>query len=395
MAELSRDDVIEHVRDRVSLEHADLSALDLRGIDFRRVNLSGANLSNCRLSGSQFVETNMSRAKLYEADLSGSNLGGANLNGAVLQKANLSESNLANAKMEKASFRQADLTNADLTNSDLAGADFHFAKCARTDFRRAVLAGANFTRTFLQGAMFRGADVREAVFEGAIGVDPAVLKGDTGPSIELQTPAKSSLLDMALGVKGAKGRVDYGVARNKEQPVEAPAPKTAKRSKYHPPLRSLQAVIFTTGGWIRGVFHVPVMHGFLEHINLSGEMLKLTNVLLPYLSLELQFFGLRRNKALLVVPNCDVALLKLPEPTADYHVHRVSFLIEGGTVTGSLAIEEDIRVSDYLANHDQFLVLRNCRFGAHDAPVEEESHFPVLLVNCRTVIGASDTRLRN
>jgi hypothetical protein len=136
------------------------------------------------------------------------------------------------------------------------------------------------------------------------------------------------------------------------------------------------------------------MHGFLEHLNLSGEMLKLTKVLLPYLNLELQFFGLRRNKALLVMPDCDQALLHLPEPTADYHVHRVSFLVEGGTVTGSLAIEEDIRVSDYLANHDQFLVLRNCRFGAHDAPVEEESHFPVLLVNCMAVIGASDERLR-
>jgi hypothetical protein len=137
------------------------------------------------------------------------------------------------------------------------------------------------------------------------------------------------------------------------------------------------------------------MHGFLEHLNLSGEMLKLTNVVLPYLSLELRFFGLRRSKALLVMPDCDISLLQLPEPTGQYHVHRVSFLLEGGTVTGSLSIEEDIRVSDYLGNHENFVVLRNCRFGAHDAPVEEESHFPLLLVNASMVVGASDERLRD
>lgn len=392
MADLSRDDVIEHVRNKVSLEHADLSGLDLRGIDFRRVNLSGADLSSCRLSGSVFSETNLTRAKLYEADLSGTNLAGADLSRANLQKANLSEANLANVKLVHASLRQADLSQADLTNSDLAHADFHFAKCARTDFRRAVLVEANFSKAFLQGALFRGANVKGASFEGALGADPAVVKGDTGSDIELASPPpKISFSSLAIGVSGARGPVDYGAGR----PLEAaPAKGGKKSSKYHPPLRSVPAVIFTTGGWIRGVFHVPVMHGFLEHLNLSGEMLKLTNVLLPYLSLELQFFGLRRNKALLVMPNCDTASLKLPEPTADYHVHRVSFLVEGGTVTGSLAIEEDIRVSDYLSNHDQFLVLRNCRFGAHDAPVEEESHFPVLLVNCMTVIGASDERLR-
>lgn len=392
MAELSRDDVIEHVRNKVSLEHADLTNLDLRGIDFRRVNLSGADLSGCRLSGSQFVETNMARVKLNEADLSGSNLMGADLSHAVLQRANLTEANLANAKLMQASLRQADLSQADLTHSDLARADFHFAKCARTDFRRAVLSDANFTKAFLQGALFRGANVKGAIFEGALGTDPAVLKGDTGAGIELDVTPKASYQSMSLGLQGAKGPVSY----NELRPLEAAPAKGRgpKKSKYHPPLRSVPAVIFTTGGWIRGIFHVPVMHGFLEHLNLSGEMLKLTNVLLPYLSLELQFFGLRRNKALLVVPNCDPAILNLPEPTADYHVHRVSFLVEGGTVTGSIAIEEDIRVSDYLSNHDQFLVIRNCRFGAHDAPVEEESHFPVLLVNCMTVIGASDERLR-
>jgi len=389
MAELTRDEVIEHVKNKVSLEFANLSGLDLRGIDFRKTNLSGADMTSCRLQGSHFLDTNLTRAILYEADLSGTNLSGSDLSHANLQKAILVEANMTNAKMVEASLRQADLSQADFTQSDLAKADLHFAKCSGTDFRRAVLADANFGRAFLRGAMFRGANIMGATFEGALGIDPAVLKGDIGGGIELDEPGSGSTL---LGMLKVTTTVDYNAPR----PIgESGKGAPARKTKYHPPLRGIPSVIYTTGGWIRGTFHVPTMHGFLEYLNLSGDMLKLTGVILPYLEMELRFFALRRGKALLVMPDCDLALLQLPEPTAQYHVHRVSFLLEGGTVTGSLAIEEDIRVSDYLANHDGFLVLRNCRFGAHDAPVEEESHFPMLLVNSATVVGASDERLRD
>jgi len=391
MAEMTRDEVLEHVRNKVSLEFANLAGLDLQGVDFRKVNLSSADMTGCRLMGSVFLETNLKRTVLYEADLTTCNLSGADLSNANLQKATLVEANMANAKLVEASLRQVDLSQADCTYSDFTRADLHFAKCSGTDFRRSVLAGANLEKSFLRGAMFRGANIQGAVFLGALGADPALLRGEAGADIELDEPVRpKAAVGFALGVAGEQA-VDYSAPRKLEV---QPAPGQ-KKTKYHPPLRAVPSVIFTTGGWIRGVFHVPTMHGFLEHLNLSGDMLKLTNVNLPYLRMELRFFALRSNKALLVIPNCDLNLLQLPEPTAEFHVHRVSFLLEGGTVTGSLAIEEDIRVSDYLSNHSQFLVLRNCRFGAHDAPVEEESHFPLLVVNCATVVGASDERLRD
>lgn len=385
MADLTREDVIEHVRDRISLEYADLTGLDLRGIDFRKVNFYEADLRECKLSGSPLVEAHLVQAKLDEADLSGCNVSYANLSKARLHKANLSGANFANARLVEADLQSADLSQSDFTNADMGKASLIHAKCAGTDFRNAVLAGANLQDAYLRGALLRGANLEGAHLANVLGLDPATLHGPAEPEIELVDP-RQKLKGLALGVKG-EGPVDYNAMR----PLEAT--KAPRKTKYHPPLRRIPAVIFTTGGWIRGVFHVPVMHGFLEHLNLVGEMLKLTHVNLPYLKMELRFFGLKRNKALLVLPDCDPKLLHLPEPTADYHVHRVSFLLEGGTVTGSLAIEEDIRVSDYLANHNAFLVLRNCRFGAHDAPPEEESHFPFLLVNCGAVVGASDERI--
>lgn len=391
MADLKREDVIEHVRDGVSLEYADLSGLDLRGIDFRKVNFLGADLTECRLSGSSLVEAHLVQAKLGDADLSGCNASYANCTRADLHKANLSQTNFANAKAAGADLHSADLTQADFTNADLGKANMHHARCSGTDFRNAVLSEVNLEGAYLRGALFRGANLVGAQLNGAVGLDPSIAQGRAGKEIELEPPKEGKFQGIALGIRPDKPPVAYNALRPLEAaPSEGSAPR---KSKYHPPLRRIPAVIFTTGGWIRGVFHVPVMHGFLEHINLTGEMLKLTNVNLPYLKMELRFFGLKRNKALLVLPDCDAKLLHLPDPTADYHVHRVSFLLEGGTVTGSLAIEEDIRVSDYLANHNAFLVLRNCRFGAHGAPTEEESHFPLLLVNCGAVVGASDERM--
>lgn len=401
MAEFTRDDVIEKVRNHISLEFADLRGLDLRGIDFRKANLSGAEMSECRLSGARLGQANLQKAKLFEADLSTVDLSGANLAGANLQKAILVGANLSHAVMPGASLRFADLSGATLAHADLSGADLVRAKCRETDLREAVLAEADLGSAFLRGALMRGANFNGANIEGAVGLDPSLTVSSTGtPMLELsQRGGARRPGPVTLGYRG--GGSDSGLAQEGAPALsETPgglrrsrAAKGPKPTKYHAELRRVPSVIFTPNGWIRGVFHVPAMHGFLEHLNLAGEFLKLTEVTLPDLKLDLAFFGLRRSKALIVLPDCDPKVLALPHITADYTVHRVTFLMEGGTVTGSLAIEEDIRLSDYLTNHDHYVLLKNCRFGAYDSGPEEESRFPFLLVNTAGVIGGSDEKL--
>ena len=393
MAEFTRDDVIEKVRNHISLEFADLRGLDLRGIDFRRANLRGAELSDTKLSGSRLSSANLQKAKLTESDLSTADLSGADLSGANLQKAIMVGCNLSHALLMKATLRFADLSGANMMHADLTGADLMRAKCRETDLREAVLAEANLSSAFFRGALLRGVNLQDAVLDGAIGLDPSMMTPSAGIKIELApTPRRPGPADLGYGSSAAISPVQK----------EAQAPGGLKRgrmvkgdrpSKYHSELRRIPSVIFTPNGWIRGIFHVPVMHGFLEHLNLSGEFLKVTDVTLPDLKLDLKFFGLRRGKASIVLPDCDPKILALPQITADYTVHRVSFLLDGGTVTGSLAIEEDIRLSDYLTNHDHFVVLKNCRFGAYDTAPEEENRFPFLLVNLACVIGASDEKL--
>lgn len=393
MAEFTRDDVVEKVRNHISLEFADLRGLDLRGIDFRKANLSGAEMSETRLNGARLGSANLQKTKLFEADLTTVDLSGANLAGANLQKAILVGANLSHAILQGASLRFADLSGATLAHADLSGADLVRTKCREVDLREAILADADLGNGFFRGALLRGANFTGANIEGAVGLDPALTNASMGvPMLELtqrggaRRPGPATL---GYGAGSGSGTVsDTPGALRQTRVAKGPKP-----SKYHAELRRVPSVIFTPNGWIRGVFHVPVMHGFLEHLNLAGDFFKLTDVTLPDLKLDLKFFGLRRSKALIVLPDCDPRILALPQITADYTVHRVSFLMEGGTVTGSLAIEEDIRLSDYLTNHDHFVVLKNCRFGAYDTNPDEESRFPFLLVNTAGVIGGSDEKL--
>jgi len=396
MAEFTRDDVIEKVRNHISLEFADLRGLDLRGIDFRKANLSGAEMSETRLNGARLGSANLQKTKLFEADLTTVDLSGANLAGANLQKAILVGANLSHAAMQGATLRFADLSGASLAHADLSGADLVRSKCRETDMREAILTDADLGSAFFRGALLRGANFTGANIEGAVGLDPALTNASMGmPMLDLTQRGARRPGPTTLGYSGGAGSQDgsataMGTPGSLKQTRVAKGPKP---SKYHAELRRVPSVIFTPNGWIRGVFHVPVMHGFLEHLNLVGDFFKLTDVTLPDLKLELKFFGLRRSKALIVLPDCDPKILALPQITADYTVHRVSFLMEGGTVTGSLAIEEDIRLSDYLTNHDHFVVLKNCRFGAYDTGPDEESRFPFLLVNTAGVIGGSDEKL--
>ncbi|MBS1785014.1 MAG: pentapeptide repeat-containing protein [Acidobacteria bacterium] len=399
MAEFTRDDVIEKVRSHISLEFADLRGLDLRGIDFRKANLSGAEMTDTRLNGSRLGSANLQKTKLFEADMTTVDLSGANLAGANLQKAILVGANLSHALLQGATLRFADLSGATLAHADMTGADLVRAKCRESDFREAILTDADLSSAFFRGALLRGANLVGANIEGAVGLDPTLTNATMGmPMLDLTQRGGRRPGPATLGYGAGTGPESAGTMSGTTSGtpggiVKSRVAKMPKPSKYHAELRRVPSVIFTPNGWIRGVFHVPVMHGFLEHLNLAGDFFKLTDVTLPDLKLDLKFFGLRRSKALIVLPDCDPKILALPQITADYTVHRVSFLMEGGTVTGSLAIEEDIRLSDYLTNHDHFVVLKNCRFGAYDTNPDEDSRFPFLLVNTAGVIGGSDEKL--
>lgn len=161
-------------------------------------------------------------------------------------------------------------------------------------------------------------------------------------------------------------------------------------SQYRPPLREIPSVIFTTSGWIRGTYHVPQLHGFLDFIGKSGDFLKITDVTLPHLKKHLRYFGIRRNAVLMIIPDCPEEMLHLPRPIGKIRNLGISFLLESGTITGTLALEGEIRTSDFLAKETRWIVLRDCTLGTGGAGAGSESRFPLLFLNAAGVIGASE-----
>ena len=176
-------------------------------------------------------------------------------------------------------------------------------------------------------------------------------------------------------------------------PADSP-PSGTPLQDVPPALGHSPALVFTSSGWIRGQFHVPVMHGFLGFLNRMGELLKLTDVTLPHLKREVAFFGLRRDSAIMIIPDCDEDLLSLPTITGNAETHQTSFLMASGSVSGDMTIEADIRVSDYL-NQGKWVVLRNCQVGSHGGPGgrRQVATFPLLVLTTPRVIGTSDESL--
>jgi hypothetical protein len=292
------------------------------------------------------------------------------------------------------------LSRAICAEADLRGADLTRAKLSVVDFRKANLGRANLTGAMMRGALLRGADLREAITEGTMGLEQEI-----SPSQTIEAPLPG-LKEAQRVSTGAAGRTQTKLpaqtqlmvpGRTQTMPQPSAQSKPAPRAKkYHPPLRHIPALIFTSSGWIRGQFHVPVMHGFLDFLNRMGELLKLTDVTLPHLKRELAFFGLRRDSAIMVIPDCDESLLSLPIITGNTETHQTSFLMASGSVTGHMTIEADIRVSDYLGQ-GKWVVLRDCEVGSHGAPGGRSkiATFPLLVLNTSSIIGTSDESLAN
>jgi len=151
-----------------------------------------------------------------------------------------------------------------------------------------------------------------------------------------------------------------------------------------PEQRRVPARVHTGSGWLAGTIHLPKMQGFLAHL-CSGELyLALTDVLLPGQKSTIPFFALRRASAVLVVPACAEWVVGVGPPDLARTDRMVCCLLDIGAVTGRLEMTRAVRVSDFVADRDGFLVLRHAVIGpAHEAT-------PLIFVNARACVGVGD-----
>ncbi len=156
---------------------------------------------------------------------------------------------------------------------------------------------------------------------------------------------------------------------------------------YRPPQRSISAWVLTASRWIRGTFHVPRLHSFLEYLSREVAFFRLTGVELDGEASQAPFFALRRNSAVIIAPDCPEEDLKVEAPPGAMP-HPVDCLLETGVVSGLLALLPNVRVSDYLMHQEGFVVLRAASFppGGLAPPVPVN----ILFVNARALVGVRE-----
>ena len=150
---VSKKDLIEElVRQKHSLDYADLSGLDLRQVDLSGAKLTGANFTKSGLRGA-----NMSNAMVQEACFANAELYGIEARRTRFEGADFTNAKLAGAVLSFSNFRGAKLT----------GADFSDCNASSTQFTHSHGRGVKFVDTKLKNSDFSFATIQEGHFEGA------------------------------------------------------------------------------------------------------------------------------------------------------------------------------------------------------------------------------------
>lgn len=382
MGELTRDDLIGYLHEKRALRDLDLSDMDLRGLDFRRLNLEGSSLQASNLAACQMEGVVLRRCNLREANLSGAILAHADLRGSVLRKADLSDAALAESDLSGADLTDADLTRADLSRVRAVKTVFTGARLVEADLREAVLTDAQFDEAHLWRAMGHGAETQVGT------AVPPPRRTEPPPPARPAATSRPPTLPPPLRPPAAPA-----------PPRPQSAPSSGELSgggQYHPPQKEIPCVIFTRAGWMRGVFHIPELHGFLDYLMRGGEFLKLTDVTLPYLQKRLGFFGIRREEALMIIPDCAEDMLKLPRAVGRSRNLLVHFLLTNGYIKGSVTLDAGVRISDFLLKGHPWVVLRTSVLGPNPKATlvpGAGARYPLVLLNTAAILGASEESL--
>ncbi len=162
---------------------------------------------------------------------------------------------------------------------------------------------------------------------------------------------------------------------------------------YGPQLRAVPANLLTRGGWMRGQFRVPPHQALVDFLGGGQSVVKFTKVSVPGDPEEFAFVGVRRASVCLVEPTLgDDELIEAPGSGHITTTRHVTCVLDNGHLTGDLEVLVHVRVSDYLRQAGDFMVMRNCTFVPHGEAVgsAHTRRLPVALVNLEQVIGVGE-----
>ena len=159
-----------------------------------------------------------------------------------------------------------------------------------------------------------------------------------------------------------------------------------------PQLRQSTANVLTDIGWFAVTFHVPQHQSLVDFLAGGVGVIKATRVRIPGEESRLPFVGVRRDSILLVEPTQGDEPIETAGSIGRTSAHQVGCLLAEGLLRGTLEVLVNVRVSDFLRQQPNLVVLRDCRLTGYgeaaDSPKARKIR--VALVNVGRITGVSE-----
>jgi hypothetical protein len=163
-------------------------------------------------------------------------------------------------------------------------------------------------------------------------------------------------------------------------------------SSRSPRLRKVSANMLTDLGWLFGVFNLPPHQSLIDFPAPGVQVIKFTNVRLPSVAERVPFVALRREAVRLIEPTLNDEMVEAPGSIGRSLPHEVACLLPEGRLQGTLEVLVNVRVSDYLRQQANLIVMRRCVLAAYGESLDSPKarQLSTVVVNLAAAVGVAE-----
>jgi hypothetical protein len=162
-----------------------------------------------------------------------------------------------------------------------------------------------------------------------------------------------------------------------------------------PPLRKVTVNVLTDLGWMHGIFNLPPHQSLVDFLAPGVQVIKCTRVRLSQKPEVLPFLALRREAVRLIEPTLGDDMVETVGSIGRTTPREVTCLLDVGEVRGTLEVLVNVRVSDYLRQQANLIVMRQCIFAPYGEPDDSPKarRMATVIVNLSAATGVAEREM--
>jgi hypothetical protein len=159
-----------------------------------------------------------------------------------------------------------------------------------------------------------------------------------------------------------------------------------------PALRKVTANVLTPLGWLHGTFNLPPYQSLVDFLAPGVQVINFTHVQLPQAKDAIPFVALRRESIMLIEPTLGDDMVETTGSVGRTSPRDVACLLTMGQVRGTLEVLVNVRVSDFLRQQANLIVMRRCIFTPYGEPEDSPKarQLGTVVVNMTTAVGVAE-----